>query len=161
MTSLLNPTRKLKPWVLKLFLGSLLGCHIHPGGLWSGDYLVAELQPFRRNYDVPRSKAKVHRTKEIILNLSGQFIYPVAKSRRKALLRGDYSDHTTDPDVPALGDTSGGEDDSDDEPPRPPGSSGDLPLVPTFPPPMRFQRQLGFNRRIRKHCLELTPEGWG
>ena len=138
-----QPDTKIEAMGAKTLPGIFMGYHIHPGGLWSGDYLVAELQPFRRNHDVPRSKVKVHRTKEVVPNLSGKFIYPVAKWRRKALLRGDHSDHTTDPDLPALGDTSGGEDDSDDEPPRPPGSSGDLPPVPTFPPPDEVSAKAG------------------
>ena len=32
--------------------GLFVGYHIHAGGLWSGDYLVADYSPFRRDCDV-------------------------------------------------------------------------------------------------------------
>ena len=50
----------------KTFPGVFLGYHIQPGGLWNGDYLVADLAPFRRDCDVARSKVKAHRVKDIV-----------------------------------------------------------------------------------------------
>ena len=95
-----------------------IGCHVHAGGLWRGDYIVADPQTFRRDDSIKRSKVKIHRIKEVCPNHKGKFVFPVARWRRKALLDGD----TTDPEMPELvADTS-----DDDEPaPRPPGSSGD------------------------------------
>ena len=42
------------------------GYHTHAGGLWSGDYLVADYAPFKKYCDVGRAKVKVHRTKEVV-----------------------------------------------------------------------------------------------
>ena len=47
----------------KTFPGVFPGYHIKLGGLWNGDYLVADLAPFRRDCDVAKSRVKVHRTK--------------------------------------------------------------------------------------------------
>ena len=105
----------------KTILGVFVGCHFHPGGLWSGDYLVAELHPFRRNHDVARSKVKIHRIREVVTNHTGKFIYPVAKWRQKGLLRDVDFDMPTDPEMPELSDTS----DDEDDLPKPPGSSKD------------------------------------
>ena len=101
--------------------GVFVGCRIHPGGLWSGDYLVAELAPFRKNYDVARSKVKIHRIREVVTNRAGKFAYPVAKWRQQGLLRGVDFDMPTDPEMPELCDLS----DDDDDLPKPLGSSKD------------------------------------
>ncbi len=52
----------------KTIRGVLIGYHVPAGGLWSGDYLVADLAPFRLDCDVHRSKVKVHRIKEVVNN---------------------------------------------------------------------------------------------
>ncbi len=43
--------------------GVFIGYLIHVGGLWSGDYLVADYSPFRSDSDVIKSKVKIHRIK--------------------------------------------------------------------------------------------------
>ena len=62
----------------KTLPGVFVGYHVNPGGEWSGDYLVADLEYFRKNPDVPRSKVKIHRIKEVVPNLDGAFVFPVA-----------------------------------------------------------------------------------
>ena len=81
--------------------------------MWSGDYLVADLAPFRQDCDEAKSKVKIHRIREIVTNHSGKFTFPVDR-------QGFVEPHT-DPEMPELGDAS----DDDEAPPRPPGSSSD------------------------------------
>ena len=50
----------------KTIPGVFIGYHVHAGGLWSGDYLVADLAPFRQDCDVVKSKVKIHRIKEVV-----------------------------------------------------------------------------------------------
>jgi hypothetical protein len=119
-----QPDTKVESIGSKTFPGVFIGYHIHPGGLWSNDYLVAELSSFKENFNVAWSKVKVHRIREVVANLNGKFYFPVARWRRAELL--NYSEHglPTDPDMPGLE-----KDSSDDEelPPRAAGSSTDLP----------------------------------
>ncbi len=72
----------------KTLPGVFVGYHVNPGGEWSGDYLVADLEYFRKNPDVPRPGVKVHRIKEVGLNPDGKFVFPVAVWRRERLLKG-------------------------------------------------------------------------
>jgi hypothetical protein len=117
-----QPDTKVESIGPKTLPGVFIGYHIHPGGLWSNDYLVAELSSFRGNYNVAWSKVKVHRVREVVTNHTGKFSFPVARWRRTELL--NYQEHglPTDPDMPDLE-----KDSSDDEepPPRPAGSSTD------------------------------------
>ena len=49
-------------------VGLIVGYHFLPGGIWSGDYLVAELEALLHNIDeapYPQGKARVHRVKEV------------------------------------------------------------------------------------------------
>ena len=46
--------------------GVFIGYHTHAGGLWSGDYLVADYAPFEKQCDVTRAKVKVHRIKGVM-----------------------------------------------------------------------------------------------
>ena len=89
-----QPDTKVVSMGAKTIPGVFVGYHIHPGGLWSGDYLVAELAPFRKNYDATRAKVKVHRIREVVTNHTGEFRYPVAEWRMKALLKGEDSGST-------------------------------------------------------------------
>ena len=52
--------------------GVFIGYHVPAGGLWSGDYPVADLAPFRLDCDVHMSKVKVHRIKEVVKNHLGK-----------------------------------------------------------------------------------------
>ena len=75
----------------KTIPGVFIGYHIHAGGLWSGDYLVADFAPFRQDCDVIKSKVKIHRIKEVVKKPSGEFLFPVAILRQKrVLLDADY-----------------------------------------------------------------------
>jgi hypothetical protein len=103
-----------------------IGYHIHPGGVWSGDYLVAELAPLRKNFDVVKSKIKIHRIKEVVTNHTGKFTFPVAELRQKGGLGEAHFGPPCDPEMPDLV-----VDESDDEAlPQAAGSSTDIPDVP-------------------------------
>ncbi len=71
----------------KTIPGVFLGYHVHAGGLWSGDYYVAALSPFRANCDEVKSKVKIHRIKEVVTNHSGKFKFPVAVWRENNSLK--------------------------------------------------------------------------
>ena len=58
----------------KTIPGVFVGYHIQPGGLWNGDYLVADLAPFRKDCDVAKSKVEIHRTKEMVKDHRANFI---------------------------------------------------------------------------------------
>ena len=60
----------------KTILGIFLGYHLHPGGVWGGDYLVADLAPFRDSCEVARSKVKVHRIKAVVINHAENLLLP-------------------------------------------------------------------------------------
>jgi len=62
--------------------GLMVGYEVHPGGKWSGDYLIAELDVFRKSPDSRPSDVKIHRTKEVFLR-EGAFVFPVADYRCK------------------------------------------------------------------------------
>ena len=52
----------------KTLPGVFVGYHVNLGGEWSGDYLVADLEYFRKKPDVARSGVKIHRIKEVVPN---------------------------------------------------------------------------------------------
>ena len=79
-----QPDTKVESMGAKTIPGVFLGYHIHPGGLWSGDYLVADLAPFKTDCDVAKSKGTIHRVKELVPNHSGKFIFPAAYWRKKS-----------------------------------------------------------------------------
>ena len=83
-----QPDYKVVSQGAKTIPGVFIGYHIHAGGLWSGDYLVADLAPFRQDCDVAKSKVEIHRIKDIVKNHSGTFTFPVARWRQKRLLTG-------------------------------------------------------------------------
>jgi hypothetical protein len=70
--------------------GVFIGYHTHAGGLWSGDYIVAEYAPFMKDCDATRAKVKVHHIREVVRNMSGQFVFPVAERRRERALKEEF-----------------------------------------------------------------------
>ena len=98
-----QPYTKVESMGAKTIPGVSVGYHIHPGAMWSGDYLVADLAPLRKNFDVTREEIKIHRIREVVTNHTGKFSYPVAEWRMKNLLKGEDSDALTDPDMPDFG----------------------------------------------------------
>ena len=72
--------------------GIFLGYHIQPGGLWSGDYIVADYEPFKKDCDVLESRVKIHRIKEVLKNPSNTFTFLVAEMRRERGLRDQNFD---------------------------------------------------------------------
>ena len=79
-----QPDTRVESMGAKTIPGVFLGYHIHPGGLWSGDYLVADLASFKTDCDAAKSKVKIHRAKEVVPNHSGKFIFPVALWRTRS-----------------------------------------------------------------------------
>lgn len=66
--------------------GLFVGYHLLPGGIWSGDYIVAELEPLLHNIDeapYPQGKVRVHRIKEVCEYLD-QPTYPLSIKREKS-----------------------------------------------------------------------------
>ena len=66
--------------------GIFVGYHVLPGGIWSGDYLVAEFDTLLADIDAapyPQGKVRVHRVKEVCDYLNPP-IYPIAILREKA-----------------------------------------------------------------------------
>ena len=47
---------KIESFGNKTIQGIFLGYHIQPGGLWNGDYIVADCEPFKKDGDVLESK---------------------------------------------------------------------------------------------------------
>ena len=78
---------KLVSMGAKTLPGVFIGYHVQAGGLWHGDYLVADLAPFRENCDVAKSKVKIHMIKEVVKKHLGKFTFPVARWRSERLLR--------------------------------------------------------------------------
>ena len=74
-----------------------MGYHTHDGGIWRGDYLVADYAPFKKDCDVGRAKVKVHRAKAVAKNLSGKFIFPVAERCRVRTLKEEDSGVPNEP----------------------------------------------------------------
>ena len=67
--------------------GIFVGWHMHPGGIWSGDYLVADYVAIKNDIDIgPRMSgggphgAKIHRTKEV--ELPATHLFPIHDMRR-------------------------------------------------------------------------------
>ena len=115
-----QPDTRVVSMGAKTIPGVFIGYHIQPGGLWSGDYLVADLAPFRLDCDVAKSKVKIHRIKEVLPSRHGLFNFPVARWRQKLVLWQSYG-IPDDPDMPGLCASS-----DDDEPP-PQGGVSDNP----------------------------------
>ena len=52
----------------KIIPGVFTDYHLHAGGLWSGDYLVADPAHFRQDCDVAKSRVKIHRANQLLIN---------------------------------------------------------------------------------------------
>ena len=63
-----QPDTKLVSMGAKTLPGVFIGYHVQAGGLWHGDYLVADRAPFRENGDVAKSKVKIHIIQEVVKN---------------------------------------------------------------------------------------------
>ena len=50
--------------------GIFLGYHVQSGGLWNGDYIVADYEPFKNDCDALESKVNIHRIKDVLKNLT-------------------------------------------------------------------------------------------
>ena len=109
-----QPETRVESMGAKTIPGVFIGYHVHPGGLWSGDYLIADFAPFRRDCNVAKIKVNIHRVREIVMNRTGDFSLPVASLRQKRLLSADDdSNAPNDDEMPELVPTS------DDEAPDP------------------------------------------
>ncbi len=77
-----------------------LGYHVHAGGFWSGDYIVADYAPFKKDCDATPAKVKVHRIKEALSNLSGIYVFPVVERRKERML--EDQDFNAPGEIPEL-----------------------------------------------------------
>ena len=82
------PQNTTAPFAPKMVPGLIGGYAVHPGGRWSGDYLVYEYAPFQKEPYMTMGQARkyLHRIKEVRDHLSptGQRRFPLAE--RKAEL---------------------------------------------------------------------------
>ena len=113
----------------KTIPGVFIGCHVQPGGLWSGDYYVAYLAPFRLDCDVAWSKVKAHRIKEVVSHRLGKVICPVVQWRRTRVENQQFGIADV-PEMPGLEPDIESDGDEGDLP-RPAGSSTDGQAIPT------------------------------
>jgi hypothetical protein len=91
-------------------------------------YIVADNAPFKKNCDATPAKMKTHRIKEVLNNLSGVFVFPVAERRKERILKDqDFNApeemperaESDDEGMPNLVDTSDDEGDNAESLPRP------------------------------------------
>ncbi len=101
-----QPDTKLDAMGGRSMPGAFIGYHTHAGGIWSGDYLVADYAPFKKDCDVTPATVRAHRIKEVLRRLSGIFVFPVAERRRERILK--YQDFNAPEELREL-------DESDDE----------------------------------------------
>ena len=141
-------TRKLNPWDKKTIPGVFVGCHVQPGGLWSGDYLVSNYSPFKKACDVVKSKAKIHRVKRCWKTL-GKFVFPVAERRKERLLKDE--DFDAPDELPDLVDTSDDEGAGLDR-----GATGSSSKGEVTTPPTSSRMGLSSNRATcEKRCTRI------
>ncbi len=129
-----QPDTKVESMGSKTIPGVFIGYHVHAGGLWSGDYLVADFAPFRRDCNVAKSKVKIHRIRGIAPNRKGEFIFLVANLRHKRMMAlGDDFNAPTDDEMPVLTATSDDEADGPDTDADEPSGSYKLLFGPADP----------------------------
>ncbi len=95
-----------------------VGYHIHPGGHWSGDYLVADYFPFKRDCDVVKSKVQHPSHKQVLNNHTGKFALPSQNDEKERVLKEE--DYNAPDEPPDQVDTS------DDEATGPDSEAGEL-----------------------------------
>ena len=62
----------------KAIPGVFLGYHLHPGGRWRGEYMVAPLREFNGvPFDQLVGKVSVHRIREVLFDPKKEVEYPV------------------------------------------------------------------------------------
>ena len=76
-----QPEAKIDTWPSKTIKGCFVRHHVHSGGVWSGDYLVAEYVASMASCDVIRGKVKFHRAKEIVNIVNNVYELPIAQRR--------------------------------------------------------------------------------
>ena len=129
----------------------MVGYHFLPGGIWSGDYLVAELDALLHNIDdapYPQGKVRVHRVKEVCKYLAAP-TYPFAVKRESVRLDikssdvvigdlgkipdhdpvAEYLDFRPEEDGLVTGE-NGTEEPGDAHPPRPADKRGEADILP-------------------------------
>ncbi len=82
--------------------GIFVGYNVAPGGLHTGDYLIAEYAALKNNIDADMNQANAHRVKEIVESVTGSYQFPIAELRRESELKGVNFDAPVEaPDVVA------------------------------------------------------------
>ena len=73
-------TKRAKSFEPKTRDGLLVGFHVQPGGLWSGDYLVADWETFRHHPDATPGQCRIHRTSAVFWDPT-KVEFPLAEFR--------------------------------------------------------------------------------
>ncbi len=82
--------------------GIFAGYDVAPGGLHTGDYLIAEYAAPKNNTDAGINQVNAHRVKEVVASVTGSYQLPIAELRRESELRGVNFDAPAEvPDVVA------------------------------------------------------------
>ena len=61
--------------------GLLVGYHVQPGGLWSGDYLVVDWEILQQHPDATPGQCRIHRVSDIFCDVA-KFEFPLAEYRK-------------------------------------------------------------------------------
>jgi hypothetical protein len=84
------PKNSPAPFEPRKVPGLFVGWFVQLGGIWSGDYIVAEYAPFQKNPDLTYGKVRqiTHRVKEVDMYLTpdGKFKFPLGE-RKDAFAR--------------------------------------------------------------------------
>ena len=74
------------PFGDRMIPGLMCGYYVHPGGRWSGDYLVAEYSPFQKNPNLTLGQGRkyIHRVKEMKIRYTceGLVRFPLGERKR-------------------------------------------------------------------------------
>ena len=95
---------KPDPFESKTRPGIFLHPHAQPGGIWSGDYIIADFEAFRSNPNAEPKDVRIHRTKEVIpLNHLGPLKFPLAEYRESCKRIGETAQVFEPPPTPETG----------------------------------------------------------
>ena len=95
---------KPDPFESKTRPGIFLHPHAQPGGIWSGDYIIADFEVFRSNPNAEPKDVRIHRTKEVIpLNHLGPLKFPLAEYRESCKRIGETAQVFEPPPTPETG----------------------------------------------------------